>query len=216
MRLPARKRALSLTICLSWGKMRWEKGAMLLTSCRGYEICNMWWDCQAEKQTECHSLPVGHGMWLPDRQWSALSLTFCWSWDEATWQKKCSVPHILSVMRCECGIVRKGSVTRPLFNHHVHETWMQRGNESLTCCSSWDEIYNCLKGSITHRLWLMKLSFAKLDFIPTHPLQHMTFYSCNVQCYSHPASHVSKCRIINYAQNYPVQHTFCSSCHVSP
>ena len=57
---------------------------------------------------QCHSHPVGHGMKCNETAWSrktnAVSLTYCWSWDEMksdlmVKKNKCSVTHILWVIR---------------------------------------------------------------------------------------------------------------------
>ena len=44
-------------------------------------------DCLAKEKMQCHSLPVGQGRRhnetrLPGKRQNAVSLTYCWSWEE--------------------------------------------------------------------------------------------------------------------------------------
>ena len=132
-----------------------------------------------EKQMQCHSLPVGHGMKCNETAWQrktdAVSLTGCWSCNEMQWdcmvkKNKCSVTHWLLVMGWNA------------MRLHGKENAV-----SLTGCWSWDEMqwdYMVKKNkcSVTHKLLVMGWNAMRL-----HGKEKQ------MQCHSQTVGHGMKC-----------------------
>ena len=88
------KNAVSHTSCCSWDEMQWDC-ILKKTKCSvTHSLLVMGWNAMRlhckEKQMQCHSHTVGHGMTCNEIEWwrqnDVLSLTYCWDgmWSDCT------------------------------------------------------------------------------------------------------------------------------------
>ena len=155
----------------------------------------MGWDMMGlpgKEIKQCHSLPIGYGMKHDETAWQrnkAVSLTFCWSWDE-TWLmrfpctdiKQChplSVGYRMKHNWWDCLEKKYSSVTHSLlvmgWNMIDETAWQRNKAVSLTYCWPWDE---------TWLMWLPGKEIQQCHSLPIgHGMKH-DWWDCRAKKYS--------------------------------